>query len=45
MKKIKGVNKVECFKELSKKEKQKISGGALAYGSSMMRELIAIFIP
>ncbi|ADZ85347.1 hypothetical protein [Cellulosilyticum lentocellum] len=45
MKKIKEVNKVEHFKELSKREKQKISGGALAYCSAVMREFISIFIP
>lgn len=45
MKKIKKVNRVEYFEELSKKEKQKISGGGLSIGSAFMRELISYFAP
>lgn len=45
MKKIKEKKKVEYFQELSKKEKQKISGGGLSVGSALLREIIAYVIP
>lgn len=44
MKKIKKVNRVGYFEELSKKDKQRISGG-IAIGTSFMRELISYFAP
>lgn len=45
MKKMKQLNKVEGFKELSKKEKQKTTGGGPMTITAVLRELIPYIMP
>ena len=45
MKNIKRVEKTECFKELSKKEKQKISGGGKCIATVILKGLIPYIMP
>lgn len=45
MKKIKEIKRLECFKELSKKEKEKILGGGLPISTSWLRKYIPYIMP
>lgn len=45
MKKIKKVNELKGFKELSKKEKQKTTGGGLMISTAFLREIIPYLMP
>ncbi|WP_190283430.1 hypothetical protein QTL86_21275 [Cellulosilyticum sp. ST5] len=45
MKKNHQVKKNGCFQELSTKEKQKVTGGAMGFAATLLKQLVPYIMP